>query len=134
MENKISRKPFSLIVIIFLIISLVVFAFKGLLQQWGADVNILLAGNLILFLATVFSFLLFSRGLQHNSTHAFLRMTYGGMLLRMGICIVATLVYAWATGGKVNKIAVFACFGFYFIYTFAEVKLLVRLSKQQKNA
>jgi hypothetical protein len=134
MESKIIRKPVSLLVIIFFVINLLLFVCRNQLQKWNVDFNVLVTGNLVLFLATLFSFILFSRGLQSNSTGAFLRMTYGGMLLRMAICIVAVLIYALATGGKVNKIAVFACFGFYLLYTFAEVKILIRLSKQQKNA
>jgi hypothetical protein len=128
------KKPFSVIIIIFFISSILLFVFKSQLQQWHVDVPVVMIGNFILFLAALFSFLLFSKGLQTTSAHAFVRMTYSGMLLKMGICIAATLIYAVATGGKVNKAAVFICFGFYFIYTFVEVRILTRLSKQQKNA
>jgi ABC-type transport system involved in multi-copper enzyme maturation permease subunit len=128
------KKPFSLIVIIFLIITALLFVFRNQLQQWNVDVNVVLIGNALLFLAALFSFLLFSKGLQTTNAHAFVRMTYSGMLLKMGICIAATIIYALITGGKVNKAAVFVCFGFYFIYTFFEVKILTRMSKEQKNA
>jgi hypothetical protein len=134
MGSKIMKRPFSLIVVIFLVINVILFVCKNQLQQWNADFNVVMIGNLVLFLATLFSFLLFSKGLQNSSTHGFIRMTYSGMLLKMGICIAATLIYAVSTGGKVNKAAIFICFVFYFIYTFLEVMILTRLSKQQKNA
>lgn len=107
---------------------------KSPLQDWNVDLYVLIAGNVILFLAALISFLIFRKGLSDNNPHVFMRMTYGGMLVRMGICLVAALIYAWTRGGRVNKFAVLGCFIFYFIYTFAEVKILVGLSKQQKNA
>jgi hypothetical protein len=61
-------------------------------------------------------------------------MVYGGMFLKMGICILATLVYAFIARSHLSKAAILICFGFYFIYTFAEVKILLALSKQKKNA
>jgi ABC-type transport system involved in multi-copper enzyme maturation permease subunit len=128
------KKPFSQLVIIFLIITALLIGFKNQLQQWNIDVIVALIGNALLFLAALFSFLLFSKGLQTTSAHAFVRMTYSGMLLKMGICLAATIIYALASGGKVNKAAIFVCFGFYFIYTFFEVKILTRMSKEQKNA
>ena len=128
------KKPFSLIIIIFFLINILLFFFKNQLQDWAVDYNVVIAGNLVLFLATLFSFFLFSKGLQSKNTAAFLRMTYGGMMLKMGICIAAVVIYALVSRGKMSRVAIFACFGFYLVYTFAEVSMLIRLSKQQKNA
>lgn len=134
MQGKNSFKTFLPFILIFFVINLLLLALKSPLQKWNVDWYVLVGGNLVLFFATFFSFLVFRKGLGDNNPHVFMRMTYGGMLVRMGICLVAALLYAWAYGGKVSKFAVLGCFVFYFVYTFAEVKILLSLGKQQKNA
>jgi len=44
------------------------------------------------------------------------------------------LIYVFIAKANVSKFGLFGCFVLYFIYTFAEVKKLMQLSKQQKNA
>jgi hypothetical protein len=134
MQDKNSFKTFLPFIVIFFAINLLLLVLKSPLQKWNVDWNVLMVGNLILFFATFFSFLIFRRGLGDSNPHVFMRMTYGGMIVRMGICLIAALLYAWGYGGKVNKFAVLGCFVFYFVYTFAEVKILLSQSKQQKNA
>jgi hypothetical protein len=60
-------------------------------------------------------------------------MVYSGMILKMLICIVAVLVYAFAFK-PVEKAAILIFFGLYFLYTFAEVRIVMRLNKEKKNA
>jgi hypothetical protein len=134
MENKITSNPFYPIVVVFFVITLLVFGLMSRFRDWNIDSYVVLSGNVILFLATYFSFRLYRKGLQTTSTHTFLRMTYSGMLLKMGICIVAVVGYGIVSSGKINKAAIIACIAFYFLYSFLEVRLLTRLSKEQKNA
>jgi hypothetical protein len=133
MANGIEKKPLQLFLIIFLIINGLLFLFKNQLPGWHINPGVTLMGNLILFFGTVLSFLLFRKGLGQTSSYGFIRMVYSGILLKMAICIVAVLVYALTETGKVNKGAILLSFCFYFIYSFAEVKILTGLSKLQKN-
>lgn len=132
MRSKISR-PLLPIVILFLLTSVALLILKSLTATANINYTVLLTGNLVLFLVTLLSFYLHRKALFHNNVQVFLRMVYSGMLLKMVICIAAVLVYVMVAGQGVNKIAVFGCFGLYFIYTFIEVKTLMQLSKQ-KNA
>ncbi len=106
---------------------------KSILTEANINYLVLLAGNGVLFLATMLSFYFYRKSLLHRNPQAFLRMVYSGMLLKMAICLGAVLVYVLLAGRGVNKIAVFGCFALYLIYTFVEVKTLMNLSKQ-KNA
>ena len=130
-RNK--RKPFFPIVLLFILFNSLFIAGKNWLKKWNADTDVLIVGNLILFIATVVSFFLYTRALKNDKPHKFLKYIYGGMFLKMLICLAAALVYIFALDGKVNKPALFGCMFLYFLYTFVEVSILLRLSKQQKN-
>lgn len=134
MKTPLSLRPLLLIALIFLFITGLLFASRTVLENWAVSFVVLFWGNTIVFVSAILSFLVFGKGLTTSNPHAIVRMTYGGMLIRMGICIVAALIYAATSGGHMNKWAVLGCFIFYFIYTIAEVRLLVRMSKEQSNA
>ncbi len=53
----------------------------------------MIVGNIILFLATAGSFSLYHKALRNNNVQVFLRMVYGGMFLKMMICLIAAFIY-----------------------------------------
>ena len=133
-QSKNRRQPVSRFIIIFVILTIILFILKTWIKGSDTDYVVLLSGNAILFFATLFSFYLYNKALQNNNPHVFIRFIYGGMFLKMFICIVAAMVYIFIAKNSVSRFALFGCFGLYFIYTFAEVKILMQLSKQQKDA
>jgi len=133
-QKKIDNRPFSRFVIIFILLTIILLVLKAWIKGGGIDYIVLLSGNTILFLATLFSFYLYNKALQNNNPHVFIRFIYGGMFLKMIICITAAMVYILIARNTVSKIALFGCFGLYSIYTFTEVKILMQLSKQRKDA
>lgn len=125
------RKAWWPIVLVFIITNAVLLTGR----RWATgniDADVLIVGNLVLFLSTMVSFFLYQRSLQNNQAQAFLRYIYSGMFLKMLICIIAAFIYI-ASVNNVNKPAIFGCMFLYFVYTFIEVSILLRLSKQQKN-
>ena len=48
--------------------------------------------------------------------------------------MAAVLIYALIAKNQISKLGILGSFVFYFIYTFVEVKILMQMSKQQKNA
>lgn len=128
-----TRKPFLQITIIFIIISLLIVVLKFAFQKWDADFNAVLGGNFVLFIASYFSFHFYNKGISNPNIQVFLRTVYSAMFIKMGICMTAVLVYAF-TIKPVSKAAILVFFGLYFIYTFAEVRIVTRLNKQNKNA
>jgi hypothetical protein len=134
MENKIVRRPFLPIVLIFIFVNLFCYLAANWLAERNIDPLVLVTGDLVLFMATAGSFYLHNKVLHNQNIHAFLRMMYGSLLLKMALAIGATLLYLFLAGKGVSKYAILCCFGLYILYTFAEVKVLMRLSKLQKHA
>jgi uncharacterized YccA/Bax inhibitor family protein len=132
MVNKRQRKPWWPIALTFIIINSLLLVAKRWATELKLDTDILIIGNIVLFLATIISFILYQRSLSHSNPQAFLRYIYSGMFLKMLICIIAAFIYI-ASVNNVNKPAIFGCMFLYFIYTFIEVSILLRLSKQDKN-
>ena len=134
MDNKIVFKAFTPILVIFTITSGILVAFPVLFTKMKIDANVMLVGNLILFIATLISFYFYYRSLRNNRVAVFLRLIYGAMFIKMMICLVTAFIYIMVTGKNVNKGAIFGCMFLYLVYTFIEVAVLMKLSKQNKNA
>jgi hypothetical protein len=134
MRNKLIRQPWLLFGGIFLLFTVLIWILGRLFNDFPLQSSVLYGGNAILFLATALSFYLYRKSLQSNQPGYFMRMIYGGLFAKLMICMMAAIIYILVARNSVDKYAIFACFGLYFIYTFAEVKLLMYLSKEQKNA
>jgi hypothetical protein len=134
MDNKIVIKAFTPVLVIFVIVNAILVVFPALFSKMKIDTSVMLVGNLILFLATFISFYFYYRSLRNNRVAVFLRLIYGAMFIKMMICLVTAFVYIIMTGKNVNKGAIFGCMFLYLIYTFVEVAVLMKLSKQNKHA
>ena len=135
MENKAILRLFSPILLIFIVLSIVFFLTPSALAARGVDHRVLLTGNLLLFFVTLVSFFLYIKGLRNQNMHAFVRVMYGSLLVKFFVCLVAVLIYAAVAKAAVNRNGIFGCFILYMLYTFLEVRTLLRLSKKEpKNA
>ena len=134
MKNNPPGRSFLPLTIIFVVSSLLFVAASGWLAGRNVDYRVLLVGNTTLFLATGISFYLYVKALRDSKVQVFLRMMYSGLLIKMSFCLAATLLYVFLVN-PVSKPAILGCFGLYILYTFAEVKILMRFSKKlPKNA
>jgi hypothetical protein len=127
-------RAFVPILIIFVVTTLIFILVPTLDFLWNMDKRVMIAGNGILFVATLISFYLFTRSLAHNNVHAFLRMIYGGMFAKMLICLFAALIYIMIAKKDVSKGAIFGCMFLYFVYTFVEISIIMKLSRKGKYA
>jgi FtsH-binding integral membrane protein len=128
-----SKRPYWPIILVYVISNAIIITGKRWSANLKVDTNVLIIGNTVLLVATLVSFFLYQRSLQNNRAQAFLRYIYSGMFLKMLICLFAALIYIFVSDGNVNKPALFGCMFLYFVYTFMEVSILLRLSKQQQN-
>jgi hypothetical protein len=103
-------------------------------MAWNLDQDVLIAGNLFLFMVTLFSFLIARKGLQNKNPHAFVRSIYASILFKLFICLIAACIYIAINQKELNKPAFFACMGLYLVYTFLEVSILIRLLRHRPNA
>ena len=134
-RSKAILRLFSPILLIFIVLSIVFFLTSSALAAWGVDHRVLLTGNLLLFFVTLVSFFLYIKGLRNQNMHAFVRVMYGSLLVKFFVCLVAVLIYAAVAKAAVNRNGIFGCFILYMLYTFLEVRTLLRLSKKEpKNA
>lgn len=134
MENKTAIKAFLPITIIFLITNTFFMVGRSLLTKWGVDTDVLLIGNLLLVLLTIFSFYQHTRALRNKNLHAFLRLLKGSMLIKMAICGVAAFIYIVTAGKGVNTGGVLGFMLLYFVYSLTEAAIVMKLSKQNKHA
>ena len=98
------------------------------------DADVLIIGNTLLFVITLFSFLLAQRGFSNPNPHAFIRSVYMSVMLKLFACIITAFVYISIYKSNLNKPALFVCMGLYLVYTFMEISILMKMLKQKKNA
>lgn len=121
------------IILFFTLLNTLFISGRHWLARWGVDQEVLLVGNVILFIITLISAVVARKGLNSANPHAFLRSVYGSILLKLFLCIIAAFVYIAIVRKQVNKPALFICMGLYLVYTFMEVGLLTRMLRDKKN-
>lgn len=126
-------KDFSPILVLFLILTAVFVAGGSLLKRMNASQEVLIMGNLLLFVITLLSFFVARRGLKDPNPHAFVRAIYSGMLIKLFICIIAATVYLAIHRTQLNKPGFFTLMGLYLVYTGVEVSILTKLLKNKAN-
>jgi hypothetical protein len=133
MNNSIWRTLLP-VLLIFIIVSAICLLIPKQLAAWSIDANVLLIGNGILLGATLISFMFYRRSLGNNHAPFFMRMIYSAMFTKMLICIFSAFIYIVTYKKNVSKGAIFACMFLYFLYTFTELAVVMKLSKEKKNA
>lgn len=121
------------IILLFVIVSGFLLSARTLLEKWSVDRDVLIVGNLILFVVALLSFWLGMRGLRSNNVQKFIRSIYSSFIAKFFILIVAAFIYIMAAKKNVNKPALIACMCLYLVYTFLEVSILMKMAKQKKN-
>jgi hypothetical protein len=107
---------------------------KNILARNGFDQEVLIVGNLILFLVTLISIWINSRNVAHTNPHAFIRGIYLSTMLKLFVCAIAAFVYILQFRSSLNKPSLFVCMGLYVLYTVIEVSVLTKLLRGKKNA
>ncbi len=121
------------LVVIFLISGSLILIFRKGLQEYGFDWQVLISGNVFIYIVTIISMHLLTKGMNASNTQAFLRHAYSSILIKLFACAGAAFLYIFAAGKNLNKPALFACMGFYLVYTFAEMSLIMKQSNRKKN-
>ena len=116
-----SIKPIRPLLLIFVLVSAIIFFAKDQLLKWSVDRDVLMMGNLIVFITILLSYFLLNKALNSTNPQAFVRAMYGSFIVKFFILAITAFVYIMVVKKDVNKPALFACIGLYFIYTFIEV-------------
>jgi hypothetical protein len=126
-------KPFIPILLIAIILNGLFVIGRSRLEAWNFDQNVLIIGNSLLCVITLFSYFVATRGLRNTNPHAFMRSVYGSIMMKLFLCIIAAFIYIAAYGKSLNKPALFTLMGLYLVYTFIEVSVLTKLLKNKPN-
>ena len=126
-------KGFLPVLLIFILVNSFSIIFRNALKSWNIDNLLVISGNLVLFFVTAVSFFLYRKALLAANTQVFLRNVYSGMMLKLFVCMIAVFIYISASGGQVNKPGLFTVMFLYLVYTFIEVAIVLKQSKQIKQ-
>ena len=128
-----NRRHVFPIVLFFIILNAFFISGRALLERCGADQEVLIIGNLILFVIFILSFFVAQKGLTNTNPRAFVRSVYGSMMIKLFTCIIAAVIYIAIYKKDLNKPALFTLMGLYLVYTFIEVATLTKMLKQKAN-
>jgi hypothetical protein len=125
-------RDFAPVFLLFIVLNGLFVSSRSLLERWGADQSVLISGNLLLFLITLFSFLLAKRGLSDPNPNKFVRSVFSSILVKLFASMIAALVYIVSEKENLNKPALFTCMALYLVYTFVEVAVLTKMLRNNK--
>ena len=126
--------PLRPMILVFIIVNGFFIAAKNMLARWGVDQTVVIMGNLILFLVSLFSFLLSRRSLKSDNPNVFVRAMYTNFMIKLFVCVATAFIYFNAAKPNINKPGLFVCMGLYVVYTSVEVSSLTKLLRKKKNA
>jgi hypothetical protein len=120
-------------IILFVVVNGFFIAGRNMLDKYGFSQDVLIIGNLILFIVTLLSLYFLIKGFLHNNVQVFFRSVYAALMIKMFFCAAAVIIYALIAKQTINKPALYICIALYFVYSFIEVRTIFRLLKQSKK-
>ena len=117
----------------FFILSALILAANFLYAGRGVDYIVVMAGNCLFFLVSLFVFRMQYLAMQNSNPGVFIRRVMGGMIIKVFACIIAVVAYYFISGKAFNKPAVYASMLIYILYLAVEVRTIMKLNKS-KNA
>jgi hypothetical protein len=130
---KFSFKTVLPLIIAFFVLTITIFAAAFLFNEKRIDYTMILAGNCLFFLISLFVFRMQYLAMYNKNPAVFIRSVMGGMLIKVITCVIAVVAYYFISGTAFNKPAVYASMIIYIIYLVVEVRTIMKLNKI-KNA
>ncbi len=117
----------------FLVLTAIIFAANIFYADKGIDYAVVMGGNCLFFLISLFVFRMQYRAMYNTNPNVFIRSVMGGMIIKVFACIIAIIAYYFISAAAFNKPAVYAAMVIYIVYLVVEVKAIMKLNKS-KNA
>ena len=124
------NKTFFPLIFVFLGLTLVFFLLRMSFHDTPIDYRVLIGGNCLLFIVGIISSEMNVRAMKHRQTQGFLRLVYGAFIFKFFVLAMAAFVYIAVFKKMISKPALFGCLGLYFIYTFIEMRSVLKMSKK----
>jgi len=93
--------------------------------------NVLLAGNTVLFIGAILSLLISTRFADSDNPNQFVRGVMGGTFIKFGLCLIAGIVYIMLFKKEVQWTDIIALMFLYIIYTVIETSGLTKISRNK---
>ena len=132
--SRTSLAPVRRMIILFILLTALFITGRSWFAKNGIDNEVLIVGNLVLFVVSLVSFILTQRSLKSPNPQAFVRAVYGSFIIKFFVIVIAAFVYMQVAKKNVNKTGLFICMGLYIIYTIIEVSALFKLLRKKKDA
>jgi hypothetical protein len=130
----INIKQLMPIILLFLVTTGVFLLSASWLDTKGVGRTVLIGGNLFVFLITLISSLILQKGMDKDRTMAFIRSVYTSFIVKFLLVVVVVFLYAYKAGANLDRAAVLICMFLYLVYTFIEVRVLLKAMKSQQDA
>jgi hypothetical protein len=130
MLNSPDRKIFLPVLYLFLGLTAIFALLYLLLPGTAVDFRVLLAGNFLLFLVGGISMQMSLKAMKHQNVQVFLRLVYGSFLIKFFVLAICAFIYIFLFKKEINKPGLLGCFGLYMIYTYIEVRSVMKQSKK----
>jgi hypothetical protein len=128
-----SFKPLLPLFISFLVLTVLIFAGNLFFAEKGINYLVLMGGNCLFFLVSLFVFRMQYMAMQNSNPNVFIRSVMGGMIIKVFACVIAVVGYYLISRAAFNKPAVYLSMVIYIIYLVVEVRTIMKLNKT-KNA
>ena len=128
-----SFKPVLPLFITFLVLTLFSFAGSVFFADKGINYIVVMGGNCLFFLVSLFVFRMQYMAMQNSNPNVFIRSVMGGMIIKVFACVIAIVGYYLISRAAFNKPAVYLSMVIYIVYLVVEVRTIMKLNKT-KNA
>ena len=126
---KLFGKMLLPILIIFLLLTVFIFAANNIWVKYNVDKQVLFGANLLFLFTGLLVFFIQKKALQNQNPNVFVRSVIAGMMIKMFSTVLAVLAYVVTVGQGYNKNAVFISLFMYLIYLAAEVMAISKVNR-----
>ncbi|MFC4263876.1 hypothetical protein ACFOWM_13360 [Ferruginibacter yonginensis] len=119
------------VIIIFVLVSIVVFTAGSVWTKYNVDGTVLMGANILFLAISIVVFIIQYAALNNPNPNVFIRSVMSGMMIKMFTTVLAVLAYVVLVGPTYNKKAVFISLFIYLLYLAAEVGAILKENRSK---
>lgn len=108
-------------------------AYSHLLEVWGIENVAGMIGNVVLAAITALSYYFGTKGIKTNNHHRFIRQVYLSTFVKLFICAIGVLIYAFINRDALSLGTLILFFLLYILYTIVETWNLMKAAKTSSH-
>lgn len=132
--NAQNRKLFVPLIILFVLVNAISILLNPLFINHQIDNLVVIGANTLLFFISVISLSMQLKSVNNSNPHAMVRGVMGSVVLKLFVLGTAAFLYLYASGESKSVNALFISMALYLIYTWLEVRLVLRLNPPKNGS